>query len=44
MEKTTNQHGAGQESSNGSTEEPRVEAAVRAVAQMLANPRRTRRN
>ena len=29
---------------SSSTEEPRVEAAVRAVARMLANPRRIRRD
>ena len=44
MEKNANQHRATQESSGGTTDEPRVEAAARAVAQMLANPRRTRRN
>ncbi|RZU33547.1 hypothetical protein [Blastococcus saxobsidens] len=44
MEKNADQHRTTQGSSGTSTDEPRVEAAARAVAQMLANPRRTRRN
>lgn len=44
MEKNAHQHRTAQESSGGSPDEPRGEAAPRAAAQMLANPRRTRRN
>ncbi|MDK3255499.1 hypothetical protein [Blastococcus capsensis] len=44
MEETGKQRQATDESSNGSREEPTAEAAVRAVARLLANPRRTRRD
>ena len=44
MEETTNQHRPTEGTSDGSGDEPRAEAAARAVARMLANPRRTRRN
>ncbi|WP_255411525.1 hypothetical protein [Blastococcus sp. TF02-8] len=43
MEDTAEQHRNTQDPSHGQSEEPRAEAAARAVARMLANPRRTRR-
>jgi hypothetical protein len=43
MEESENEHRISQEPSGGSQEEHRVEAAARAVARLLANPRRTRR-
>jgi hypothetical protein len=43
MDDTMNQHRTTEERSGGSADEPRVEAAARAVARLLANPRRTRR-
>ncbi|WP_346620446.1 hypothetical protein [Blastococcus montanus] len=44
MEKTLNQHRSTEESATAAHEDARTEATVRAVAQLLANPRRTRRD
>ena len=44
MEDTGKQHHATDEPSNGSREDSTAETAGRAVARLLANPRRTRRD
>ena len=44
MEETVTQRQASDESSRGSREEFTAETAARAVARLLANPRRTRRD
>lgn len=43
MEKTLNQHRSTDESATAAHEDARTEATARAVARLLANPRRTRR-